>query len=238
MSQEVRPLRNDAALALSILFIGCLLVLAGQPWSQLRPGTAGALTFDQLFGLGANLLGLAIVSWWGLSFVLGLMANVLKQTGQRAAAEIASKAAPAFMLRIGAALLSVSLLGSTPAFAGSVPEPERRSTSAAQTPDAAWTRTGFNVAPGWKPRPPVIDPSLLSRSAARQETKPASAEENVVVMPGDTLWSIAASRSAPFASDLDVALEWPKWYAANRTTIGEDPAVLHPGQVLQPPRRT
>ena len=238
MSQELRRLRNDAALAFAILLIGCLLVAVGGPWPRMKAVPVDALTFDQLFGLGANLAGLTVVSWWLLSFVLGLMANVLKRTGQSTAARVASKATPAFMIRIGAAVLSVNLLGGTAAFAASVPDPGWRSTSTAQSPDAAWTKTGLNVTPGWKPKAPIIDPGLLSRSSARVATPRASDDEGVVVMPGDTLWSIAASRSGPFASDLDIALEWPKWYAANKTTIGEDPAVLHPGQVLKPPPRT
>ncbi|NKR10353.1 hypothetical protein A5N17_11430 [Arthrobacter sp. D2] len=110
MSQELRPLRNDAALAIAILFIGCLLVVVGGPWPRIKAVPIDALTFDQLFGLGANLAGLAVVSWWLLSFVLGLMANVLKRTGQSTAARVASKATPAFMIRIGAAVLSVNLL--------------------------------------------------------------------------------------------------------------------------------
>jgi hypothetical protein len=238
MSHNPRPLRDDAALAAVILLLGSSLLAIGQPWTRLGPGQVEALTFDQLLGLGANLLGLAVVSWWGLSFVLGVVANVLNRAGWRVAAKVASKATPAFMLRIGAAVLSVNLLGVTTAFAGTVPEPQWKSTSATQTPRAAWTSTGLNVSPGWKPRDPIIDPGLLSSSGKRLATSAASGEEIVVVRPGDTLWSIAAGRSGPFATDLDVALEWPKWYAANKAAIGDDPAVLHPGQVLQPPPRT
>ncbi|MGO4436088.1 LysM peptidoglycan-binding domain-containing protein [Paenarthrobacter sp. RAF9] len=55
------------------------------------------------------------------------------------------------------------------------------------------------------------------------------------MQPGDSLWSIAASRLGPFATDVDIALSWPKWYDANRSTFGADPTLLQPGQVLQPP---
>jgi nucleoid-associated protein YgaU len=44
----------------------------------------------------------------------------------------------------------------------------------------------------------------------------------VVVAPGDTLWGIGGRA-------------WPRWYAANRTTIGRDPDLILPGQRLAPP---
>jgi nucleoid-associated protein YgaU len=37
------------------------------------------------------------------------------------------------------------------------------------------------------------------------------------------------------ATDLDIAMHWPKWYEANRSIIGADPGLLQPGQVLYPP---
>ena len=52
---------------------------------------------------------------------------------------------------------------------------------------------------------------------------------------GDTLWGLAAQALGPDATDADIAAEWPRWYAANATTIGPDPDVLLPGQVLVAP---
>lgn len=57
----------------------------------------------------------------------------------------------------------------------------------------------------------------------------------VVVEPGDTLWAIAASSLPPGSSDADIALECSRWYAINRTTIGDDPDLIHPSQRLSPP---
>ncbi|MNY82690.1 hypothetical protein D3C86_2249430 [compost metagenome] len=56
-----------------------------------------------------------------------------------------------------------------------------------------------------------------------------------MVAAGDSLWSIAARQLGPMASDVDIALHWPKWYAANRALIGDNPGVLLPGQILQAP---
>jgi nucleoid-associated protein YgaU len=62
-----------------------------------------------------------------------------------------------------------------------------------------------------------------------------AAAPSVVVRNGDSLWTIAAARLGPLATDVEVAQEWPRWYAANRATIGPDPDLLQPGQMLRAP---
>ena len=59
--------------------------------------------------------------------------------------------------------------------------------------------------------------------------------QTVVVMPGDTLWAIAARSLGPHASTTAIARAWPAWYAANRSAIGRDPDLIMPGTVLRPP---
>jgi nucleoid-associated protein YgaU len=39
----------------------------------------------------------------------------------------------------------------------------------------------------------------------------------------------------PHASVADIAGSWPRWHAANRSTIGPDPDLILPGQLLRPP---
>lgn len=58
---------------------------------------------------------------------------------------------------------------------------------------------------------------------------------SVRVEPGDSLWLIAAKRLGAGASDADIAAVWPRWYLANAGVIGDDPALIRPGQVLQAP---
>ena len=41
--------------------------------------------------------------------------------------------------------------------------------------------------------------------------------------------------SARDAGPAEIAREWPRWYAANRSVIGHDPDRLLPGQLLLPP---
>jgi nucleoid-associated protein YgaU len=55
------------------------------------------------------------------------------------------------------------------------------------------------------------------------------------VVAGDSLWRIAARDLGSFATDAEIAGHWPKWYAANKDTIGGDPQRLLPGQVLIAP---
>ena len=65
--------------------------------------------------------------------------------------------------------------------------------------------------------------------------QPVRVPARVVVKPGDTLWSIAATELGPNATAEDVATRWPAWYAANRQLIGPDPDLILPGQVLRIP---
>lgn len=96
-----------------------------------------------------------------------------------------------------------------------------------------------SISPGWKPSAPAIDPGLLAAPAAR--TVAASVQGSgpqgspVAVLAGDNLWNIVSSYLGPQSSDVDIALEWPRWYEANRSVIGPDPNTLLPGQVLLPP---
>jgi len=69
--------------------------------------------------------------------------------------------------------------------------------------------------------------------SGRPRTGPAP--RPVVVSPGDSLWSLAAQRLPPGASDARVTAYWHAIYAANRALIGPDPDVLQPGQRLRLP---
>lgn len=89
--------------------------------------------------------------------------------------------------------------------------------------------------PGWRPSPPVrivaTDGTRLLAPAPRT-TAPDTA---ITVIRGDTLWHIAARHLGPGATDAEIALEWPRWYAANRDVIGADADHLVPGQQLRQP---
>ncbi|MCK0111391.1 LysM peptidoglycan-binding domain-containing protein [Ornithinimicrobium sp. F0845] len=86
--------------------------------------------------------------------------------------------------------------------------------------------------PGWRPTTPPASPdpsaiTLVSRGGAQPDS--------VVVRAGDTLWDIAARHLGDDADAGAVAAAWPRWYAANRATIGDDPDHILPGTHLVPP---
>lgn len=79
---------------------------------------------------------------------------------------------------------------------------------------------------------PVAGLPLPERAAVRQPTG-----ADVVVAPGDSLWSIAA-RSLPAQSpDAVITERWREIYAANRARIGPDPDLIVPGVRLHLPGR-
>lgn len=59
---------------------------------------------------------------------------------------------------------------------------------------------------------------------------------SVVVLRGDSLWSLAERALGEGATDAQIAAEWQRWYAANTEVIGQDANLIRPGQVLQAPR--
>lgn len=93
------------------------------------------------------------------------------------------------------------------------------------------------VDPGWQPAPPLVEQGLLAGPESRSmaATDAGGKAKLVTVLAGDTLWDIAACYLGPEASDVEIALEWPRWYDANRGLIGGSPDVLLPGQVLHAP---
>ena len=81
------------------------------------------------------------------------------------------------------------------------------------------------------PTAPLPGATWLSPSRAPLDTQPVT----VVVVRGDTLWDIAARHLGPAATPAQIAAAWPAWYAANAATIGPDPGLIRPGQVLLVP---
>ncbi|GAA1813429.1 LysM peptidoglycan-binding domain-containing protein [Nesterenkonia flava] len=78
--------------------------------------------------------------------------------------------------------------------------------------------------------PPAESPRLRPPEREAHDLRPG-----VTVRPGDSLWDIAADHLGPDADDWEIAAEWPRWWEANRTRIGDDPALLKPGTLLHAP---
>ncbi|NUS35828.1 MAG: hypothetical protein HOQ04_05105 [Pseudarthrobacter sp.] len=93
------------------------------------------------------------------------------------------------------------------------------------------------LTPGWQPVTLAVEPGPLAAQQTRPDPGAGSRvpAATVTVLAGDTLWDIVAAHLGPEASDVQIALEWPRWYEANRGLIGPSPDVLLPGQVLVAP---
>ncbi|MDP9935280.1 hypothetical protein J2T11_001627 [Paenarthrobacter nicotinovorans] len=250
-----RSLRRDTGLAVMTLGLGLLLALTGNilltQWETAQRHNQ-SFSFDLLAGFTASATGIAMVVWWVLSLAVAFVAALLHKRGASKGAEVLSTFSPAFMVRLAVAILGINLFGGGLAHADTAPQPEWLPTSthsstlagAVAPPSANGVGSPQAIAanesqpqgaadPSWKPNPPLVVPGLLSRPGSREA--PAASGAGVEVKAGDTLWSIAAARLAPFSTDVDVAVAWPQWYAANRSIIGDDPSVLIPGQILRPP---
>lgn len=83
--------------------------------------------------------------------------------------------------------------------------------------------------------PPHEGPAGAAEAPASGVPASGLAGTEVVVRRGDSLWGIVAAALGPYSTDVDVALAWPAWYRANRETIGADPNLILPGQVLHAP---
>ncbi len=117
----------------------------------------------------------------------------------------------------GAVPTSATVTAPDPGFGAGLPAP------AATSPAAGRPVNSPATTPGLGPLGPA--PHTTSSTASR----------TVTVVRGDTLWAIAARHIGPQASPLQVAREWPRWYAANRTVIGSNPNLIRAGQVLTVP---
>lgn len=95
------------------------------------------------------------------------------------------------------------------------------------TPASAPGLTGTRD-PGDAPSPPEVpDPALASRATTDMP-------ETVMVAPGDSLWSIAASLQ-PGSDDAHITRMWRAIHAANAHAI-PNPSLIYPGQTLTIPQ--
>jgi hypothetical protein len=91
-------------------------------------------------------------------------------------------------------------------------------------------RGSFEAAP-----PPLWSPERPGSPMPAPKRVPVLAADRIVVHRGDTLWSIAAPHLDAGASTAEIDAECHRWFAANRTVIGDDANLILPGQRLSPP---
>ncbi|MBE9928201.1 LysM peptidoglycan-binding domain-containing protein, partial [Cellulosimicrobium cellulans] len=139
--------------------------------------------------------------------------------------------------------------GSTTAATGTTPSTSAESAGAGDAASPGGTHAagagvvGQGAEASGAAGPPVA-PEGASPDAARQrdaalavtrEAPGPEAAPEVVVVRGDTLWSIAARHLPAGSTDGQVAEAVERWYATNAPVVGPDPDLVRPGQVLLAP---
>lgn len=171
-------------------------------------------------------------AWVTLAVSAGLT-GALPGVAGRIGAGVARALLPRAVYRIlaGAAGLGVLL---TPALASAAAASHPVVAASQPTPTPQWPTDSPVHPPQWPTTPTArhSHPQLHEHGSERHHRH---RPEAVVVRPGDTLWDIAADHLPGRRSARRVAAAWPRWYAANRAVIGDDPAVIVAGQHLRPP---
>jgi hypothetical protein len=216
--------------------------------AQVDPAAAPLQPDRLLLTLGTAGLG-GVLGWLALALLVSVLAVVPGRVGLAADA-IAGHIAP----RLLRAAVSALLAGTLTAASATIATAATGGTSSAaatiatapgsvpRLPSPVWTASPPPADPlppaGWTPPAPP-PPRRDLGGDIRLVSSPAAAgrqvHDDVVVRRGDSLWAIVAAHLGPQASAAEIAAEWPRWYAANRTVIGPDPDLLHPGQRLRPP---
>ncbi|MDO2932739.1 LysM domain-containing protein [Paeniglutamicibacter sulfureus] len=249
--------RDTLSLAgISCLSLGMLGASAGI-WRSLDARsftgtTLDATSLEQLTGFVLGLLGGLVLAWLLVCLGLALVARLAYACGHRRQAAILAGIVPAFVARLALAGLGGSLVlatcslaagpaGAATAIAAEAPAlPQMRPETspgtlpvheAVKLPPEAVVPPGETelLSPGWIPH---RVPLQMQRLVGGGNTRPAT---EVVVSPGDSLWSIAARNLPEGASAEEISASWPRWYEANRQLIGPDPNKLYIGMVLQAP---
>ena len=194
----------------------------------------------------------ALAAWslagWLAATVLVTVAGRLPGLAGRACAAVSRRVAPLAVRRaVEVALgftVAVAGLGTSPASAA--PD-DTRVPAGTAGPQSAAAASPLD----WPVLPPLRTggPDRLGNGGLKQlgntarpsEPVPVSPVigEPVLVRPGDCLWAIASRQllaaGTPAPSDAAIAQAWPRWWAANRLVVGDDPGLLQPGMRLSPP---
>lgn len=245
----------DTALATLIAVLAAGLIVAGTALSEgrnTRASLAVTADFTHLMGLTSAGLGIILLLWWCTALLLAIIGQLLHGRGHAALSQRIAGWSPGFMRRLVVVVFSLNLVA-TPAMAsapGQQPVAVQSLGAGAssaqmetnQLLNPLWKSTegrnpgsaGNPLSPRWTPAKNAPVDNVITRGPLRHAEAQAG-EPTVAVQPGDTLWSLCAEHLGPYATDVEIAKEWPRWYEANRQVIGADPNLLLPGQVLRIP---
>lgn len=237
------PLRVLAVLTLAVLLVaaGALLLLAAvSSWQTLT--ARGPLVVEDAVTLVAATTGAGVAGWLGVAGLVATL-DVVRGHARSALVPVVVHALVLTALGLAAAPAGAAVHAAHPQPSGSQVQALATADSTSTAPtrtDPARTDTSTQELPepGWHPARPPTPPKTASPAdplLVRTPRAAATTQEQVVVRRGDTLWDLASRHLGPAASDAEIAASWPRWYEANAATIGADPDLLLPGQVLRPP---
>lgn len=222
----------------------------------------GAWRVDVAVEAAVTTAGALVASWLALSALVTAVCVVARAAGARwrSGERLVQRWAPAVVRKALVVAVGASVgLGLASGASAATPAPTPSVSASATVDDLGWVATTpgpepsparaerstvaseLPVAP--PPAPPVpsehpttpVDRVADAAAGASVPSVPSVPSANVVVAPGDSLWAIAARHLPPGAPDAEIAAAWPRWYRANASTIGADPDVIRPGQVLVVP---
>lgn len=213
-----------------VLLAGLVLLVA---WVSPDPRTLGPMLahpqayLDRVGPDRAAITLVAVTCWlilgWLLLAVSATAAGSLPGVLGAIARAVSGRLVPATLRQATVLALGLSVAtGGASAAADVGPVPSGR-------PDRAVTVSSSLALPGRATARIDVDWPVGPATAA------APARRTVTVAPGECLWDLAATQLGPGATNAQIAAEWQRWYAANRSVIGPDPDLIHPGQRLVSP---
>ena len=216
-----------------------LTATAASPSSWLLGPPAGSVPAEQRVeavlsaGLSAGVMVAALAAWttWcgSLLRALALAAPAPRRTAPPL--RVARAGQPGRWVCAAALALGTGALG----LAGAAPVAADTGSGPPCPPAGDWQLDGL-VLPVLPAARPMAPGRAVPGDPHRTERRGSDVGDAVVVVaPGDSLWSLAASRLGPGAPPAAVDRRWPRWYAANRAAIGPDPDLLLPGVRLRVP---
>ncbi len=228
--------------------IASLASLALPVLPGLAQGTRNAATVERtvvivIVGIAA-LFALRVV----VSLLLALLARMPGHVGALGR-RFALRVSPVLARRLVAAVAGSSLALGAMAGPGWAVSPTAGTGVASRPPVAIAAADGRDGVPipllnravdaaGTTPPGVAQPPAAAPPVPACERGTPPIAAAAVTVRSGDSLWAIAA-RSLPIsATEAEIDREWRRWWRANRSTIGADPNLVVPGQVLSRPAST
>jgi resuscitation-promoting factor RpfA len=249
-----RGTRGAAACATALVALSVMAALMAWAGAELvgQARAPGPASFDTLIGLLATACAAGCGGWLAVAALLTVLGS-LPGAVAGIADGLARRITPTAWRRTIRLALGVALITgpvAAPAHAANVPTPvlaaaafDRPGGDAEPIPDPAALPPIDRPAAStpnttWTPNPPPAPPTIATPASPvlTGNLRPAAVvEDHVVVRRGDTLWHIAGRHLGPEADAAAIAMEWPRWWHANRDVIGPDPDLILPGQLLRPP---